>query len=383
MSVFRKILVISIGVALAATMICSCSSKKLDAEYDELIDQAEEYLEDENYKKAVSSYEDAIDLCPDREEAYLGLAEAYIEQGDLTSALSILKKGKRSVEDNDKIVDMMDDISSGKYDVEETEVTEPLETDPAVAPVAEPVETIPAATATPTPEPEPQYDEAAAASAYLDVLDEYEDEILTFENGILYDQQVPSITYRDITGDDLPELIFEYAPEEYDGFATYANIAIYTYDPLEDEAVCMKTFETAVVNAGGGFGTDIFIANNGNLIVFSDGGDEDWDTYVDEYAVSAFELTLMNSYHDEGRLDDSGTDYYYVDTYYLNDSEITEDAYNTAREEYVNSLQDVLMIDPVYYYDWIYDYNSDWLDMINSMPGEILFFDAAYEMLSN
>ncbi|MBR6483822.1 MAG: hypothetical protein IKT14_02280, partial [Clostridiales bacterium] len=305
----------------------------------------------------------------------------YIEQGDLTEALSILKKGKRSVEDNDKIVDMMDDITSGKYDS-----TEPSETEATSGESAPAVETLPPTpTITPTPEPTeaPQIDETAARSAYLYVLNDYEDQIRSFENGILYDQQVPSITYRDITGDGLPELIFEYSPEEYDGFAIYANIAIYTYDPLEDEAVCMKTFENAVVNAGGGFGTDIFIADNGNLIVFSDGGDEDWDTYVDEYSVSTFELTLMNAYHDEGRLDDSGTDYFYVDTYYLNDSEISEEEYDSAREAYVDSLTDVLMIDPVYYYDWMYEYNSEWLEMINSMPGEILFFDSAYDMLSN
>lgn len=382
MSVFRKILVISIGVALAATMICSCSSKKLDAEYDELIDQAEEYLEDENYKKAVSSYEDAIDLCPDREEAYLGLAEAYIEQGDLTSALSILKKGKRSVEDNDKIVDMMDDISSGKYDVEETEVTEPLETDPAVAPIAEPVETFPAATATPTPEPEPQYDEAAAASAYLDVLDEYEDEILAFENGAIYSMAVPGVSYNDITGDGNPELIFVYSTDDYDGYVIFSSISIYTYDPASDSAVCMMDISGAYMNAGGGFGTDIFLSDDGHIIMFADGGDEDWDTYIDEYVVDGNTLTLVKSYHLAEYLDESNGEYNMVSTYYLDDAEITEEEYEDAREEYIANLDNVVMIDPAYYYDWMYEYESDWLDMINSMSNQISFFDDVYAALS-
>lgn len=375
---FKKFLVITAAAALAAAMLCSCSSGKLDAEYEELIDQAEEYLDDEEYKKAISSYEDAIDLCPDREDAYLGLAEVYIEQGDLTEAISILKKGKRSVEDNDKIADMIDDINSGKYDVTETEAPET-----SAETTAESVEDTPTPIPTATPTPEPQYDDAAAASAYLSVLDEYESQILDFENGSLYDLTVPGVSYNDITGDGNPELVFAYAPETYDGYVAYSNIAIYTYDPASDSAVCMLDLTYAYVNAGGGFGTDIFVADDGHLIVFSDGGDEDWDTYIDEYTVEGNSLVLVASYHDEGRLDDSTDEYIFVDTYYLNDSEISEEEYEDAREEYIENLDNVIMIDPVYYYDWMYDYNSEWLDMINSMSNQISFYDDIYTILSN
>lgn len=244
------------------------------------------------------------------------------------------------------------------------------------------METFPAATATPTPEPEPQYDEAAAASAYLDVLDEYEDEILAFENGAIYSMAVPGVSYNDITGDGNPELIFVYSTDDYDGYVIFSSISIYTYDPASDSAVCMMDISGAYMNAGGGFGTDIFLSDDGHIIMFADGGDEDWDTYIDEYVVDGNTLTLVKSYHLAEYLDESNGEYNMVSTYYLDDAEITEEEYEDAREEYIANLDNVVMIDPAYYYDWMYEYESDWLDMINSMSNQISFFDDVYAALS-
>lgn len=47
-------------------------------------------------------------------DAYLGLANVYIQQGDYERTLDILKKGAEKTEDNQKILDILTEISGGE-----------------------------------------------------------------------------------------------------------------------------------------------------------------------------------------------------------------------------------------------------------------------------
>lgn len=63
-------------LAVAGVLIFANTGSRKVERY---ISSAEKYLEDENYDKAISAFEAAIRLDPQNEEAYLGLADVYVE----------------------------------------------------------------------------------------------------------------------------------------------------------------------------------------------------------------------------------------------------------------------------------------------------------------
>ncbi|MCI9169352.1 MAG: tetratricopeptide repeat protein [Lawsonibacter sp.] len=69
---------------------------------------------EENLAAAQADYEKAIELDESNIDAYLGLANVYIQQGDYERTLDILKKGAEKTEDNQKILDILTEISGGE-----------------------------------------------------------------------------------------------------------------------------------------------------------------------------------------------------------------------------------------------------------------------------
>lgn len=59
------------------------------------------YLEDGKYEEAVIAFQAAIDIDPKRAEAYLGIANVYIELDDLEQAAAILEKGYAQTQSED------------------------------------------------------------------------------------------------------------------------------------------------------------------------------------------------------------------------------------------------------------------------------------------
>lgn len=88
-------------IVAAIIMICIAAgisgfyvdSKIKDNKYNEEIEEAEKYVEQEDYDKAINIYQNLIIIRPRREIAYLRLAEVYISQNQTDRALEVLKKG--------------------------------------------------------------------------------------------------------------------------------------------------------------------------------------------------------------------------------------------------------------------------------------------------
>ncbi len=86
------VLLIAVGVLI---FVMSDSTAK---KYEEQLKLAERYQDELDYDKAIAAYRAAIDIDPKAEDAYLGLAEAYVENGDLQAAVDILKEGLEKTE---------------------------------------------------------------------------------------------------------------------------------------------------------------------------------------------------------------------------------------------------------------------------------------------
>lgn len=88
--VFAILLALLLCAALVVGYFIFSSNKKAD-EYKNYIDLAGEYYEDEDYQEAADLYKEAIELIPDREDAYIGLADTYLIQEKEESAIKTLK----------------------------------------------------------------------------------------------------------------------------------------------------------------------------------------------------------------------------------------------------------------------------------------------------
>lgn len=90
--------------------------------------------------------------------------------------------------------------------------------------------------------------------AYLDVLYQHQDGILTYET-----LSVPSINYMDVTDDGINELIFLYCPGDD---TSYVRLAVYSYDSSSETATLMLDRD---VTDYGEFKGAVFLAN-GNMV---------------------------------------------------------------------------------------------------------------------
>lgn len=88
--VLAILLVLLICAAVGVGCFIFSSNKKAD-EYKNYTDLAGEYFEDEDYQKAANLYKEAIELIPNREDAYIGLAETYLIQDKEESAIMTLE----------------------------------------------------------------------------------------------------------------------------------------------------------------------------------------------------------------------------------------------------------------------------------------------------
>lgn len=91
------LIVIPVACVLIAAVIVGAvlliSSQKKEDRYYEQMQAAKRYLSEENYEKMVSAYEMAIELKPEDPDAYIGLAEYYLEAGEYYEAKSIARTG--------------------------------------------------------------------------------------------------------------------------------------------------------------------------------------------------------------------------------------------------------------------------------------------------
>lgn len=67
------------------------------------------YLDAMEYEKAIAAYEKAIEIEPKKVDAYIGLAKAYVAQGDYEAAIEILEEGIEET-DSEELEDLLEEI---------------------------------------------------------------------------------------------------------------------------------------------------------------------------------------------------------------------------------------------------------------------------------
>ena len=94
-----KITLIAAGIAIiiAVCSLAAVSSYKNSPSY--MLSLAERYLTELNYEQAIIYYEKYLEIEPKDSEAWLSLAEAYYESGDIDKAIDTLKRALEFVDD--------------------------------------------------------------------------------------------------------------------------------------------------------------------------------------------------------------------------------------------------------------------------------------------
>ncbi len=110
---------ILIAVIVAVLVVLHVSGSR-EREYGEQLALAERYLDELDYDRAIAAYKAAIDIDPENPEAYLALADTYIEIGDYESARKILEKGLRHMDD-EELEDKLSEVEEKIKGIEEAE----------------------------------------------------------------------------------------------------------------------------------------------------------------------------------------------------------------------------------------------------------------------
>lgn len=109
------VLLIICGVLLIAAVVAGILliRRGLSQEtYKEEIAAAEKYAAAAQYEDAIVAYENAIEAVPEEEEAYLGLADVYLNQGKVSQAKATLERGY-TYSKAPTILDMLNGINDG------------------------------------------------------------------------------------------------------------------------------------------------------------------------------------------------------------------------------------------------------------------------------
>lgn len=107
--------VLFVGIICVMAVICVCGtiffiSKMKSISIEKKIQTGNEYLSEQEYIKAIIAYEDAIEKDSDNEEAYIGIAYAYILMGDYEEAEEILEEAVGKVKDNSEMLKKWEEI---------------------------------------------------------------------------------------------------------------------------------------------------------------------------------------------------------------------------------------------------------------------------------
>lgn len=124
------VLVVAIVAVVIVTVGGSASA------YNSHMELAQQYLDELQYEQAIAEYKAAIEIEPKNEEAYLALADIYVQLGDYEAALAILNQGlgetgdKKLVAVLEKIQDQHVEIRKQEEQAEkEVESTEEMQND--------------------------------------------------------------------------------------------------------------------------------------------------------------------------------------------------------------------------------------------------------------
>ena len=106
-----------VSLLLCFVLLLSACSGSSGSTWQQQYDLAMQYLEDGRYEDAILAFQAAILIDPKRAEVYLGLAEAYIAQGDEAKATEVLTDALDVVDDASavqaKLAELADEAPDG------------------------------------------------------------------------------------------------------------------------------------------------------------------------------------------------------------------------------------------------------------------------------
>lgn len=104
--------VVIIAVIVALIFMISSSGKK-KKNYEDQVNQAEQYMSDSEYDEAIEAFREAIEIDGDSEDAYLGLADAYIKNQEYRKAAEVLQQGSKATGSQKRIEEKKEEL----YDI--------------------------------------------------------------------------------------------------------------------------------------------------------------------------------------------------------------------------------------------------------------------------
>ena len=104
-----------LGLFLAALLtfnLCACGQKTSVLTWQEQYDLGVRYLSEGNYEEAIIAFTAAIEIDPKQADAYIGLADVYIMQGEYEQAITVLKQGQVSAENSNLLSQRLSEVEA-------------------------------------------------------------------------------------------------------------------------------------------------------------------------------------------------------------------------------------------------------------------------------
>jgi tetratricopeptide (TPR) repeat protein len=120
----KKNLIVMTALLLAVSIVLSGCSGILELlggkdKWQEQYDLGMRYLDDGDYEEAILAFSAAIEIDPDRPEAYMARAEVYMELEKFDDALKDYKRAKRTAKQDDKYDDLLEELEDLIDELEE------------------------------------------------------------------------------------------------------------------------------------------------------------------------------------------------------------------------------------------------------------------------
>ncbi len=265
---------------------------------------------------------------------------AILAASFLVTSCSFLDSGSKSRSRRDR--DRDDDNGGSGFSRRAEETTETTEETAAPTPVETTVETTPPAPTAINPD---DY-MVQAATGYLEVLAEREEDILAYDwmnywygddtlaDGFVAPEECYNCGLADLNGDDIAELLIMTSMQPY-----VAVLEVYSYDPARDEVICLGSIDNLDVQVAGGGRYLIAVLDDGFLLVYTSMGDENWTDIYDVYAVFGDSLELSGSLEMDSYYDQGNTTY----EYYLNGAAVDEEEFLLDKTDVLSYVEQILM----------------------------------------
>ena len=93
----KRLIMLIIGAILLLSIVVGIGMSKHQSPYEHQLSLAYKYLEEGNYQEAILAFTKAIEIDPNKTEAYLGRAESYIKNSDDNESLTLALKDYEKV----------------------------------------------------------------------------------------------------------------------------------------------------------------------------------------------------------------------------------------------------------------------------------------------